>query len=111
MEVEAEHSPAVDCSAAHHPTAAAVAASEEADPTADAVGVVEAAERRIVDVQGERWGCIGCGLRGCSLMRTETIEVGERRIAMVAVGSFLGGAVGVGCSRRWRVGRRTVEVT
>jgi hypothetical protein len=100
----------VSYSAAHHPTAV-VLATVEADPMAGAVGAAVAAKRRTVDVLGGRWGCIGCGPRGCSQRRTERIAVGERGIVIVVVGSFLVGVVGVGCIRRSEAGRRIAEVT
>jgi hypothetical protein len=106
---EAEHILAVNYFAAHRPTAAALA-MEEVDPTADAVGAAVAAERRIAGVPGERWGCIGCGLQGCSLRRTERIAVDGRGIVIV-VGSFLVGVVGVDCIRHSKAGRRIVAVT
>lgn len=63
---------------AYHST---VAAAVEADPKAGVVDAEPAVEKRIVDAQGEKRGCIGCVLQGYSLKRTATAVIDGRIVA------------------------------
>lgn len=100
-----EHNPVADYSEVHHPTVAA--GLKEVDPMADAVGVVQAVERRIAGVLVVRWGCIGCESRGYKPMSSASSAFDAWDIA-VHSSPVVG--VAAGCSRS-RVGHRIAVAT
>lgn len=77
-----------------------VVAAVEADPKAGVVDAEPAVEKRTADAQGEKRGCIGCGLQGCSLKKTVTTVIDGRIVAgnSLAVGELGCSCLKAGCS-------------